>query len=87
LERYVEIRGNQISSKIVDIYIPDSIQSQSEEMKNSLVPEKVSPIWSKIITDLVYIEKEVVTLYGGPVDEENKGVENPVGMISLIKYI
>ena len=43
---------------------------------------------SKIITDLVYIEKEVVMLYGGPVDEEgSKEVENPVGMISLIKYI
>ncbi|RIA83584.1 hypothetical protein C1645_785985 [Glomus cerebriforme] len=79
LERYVEVKGNQISSKIINIYIPNSIQKQDEKMDKSSVPEKVTPIWSEIITDLVYIEKEVVMLYGGPAEEEgNKEAENLV---------
>ncbi|POG78002.1 hypothetical protein GLOIN_2v1541000 [Rhizophagus irregularis DAOM 181602=DAOM 197198] len=79
LERYVEIKGNQVSSKIRNIYIPNYIQNLDENLGKSPLPEKVTPIWSEIITDLVYIEREVVMLYGGPVDEEkSKEVENIV---------
>lgn len=82
LERYVEIKGNQVSSKIRNIYIPNYIQNLDENLGKSPLPEKVTPIWSEIITDLVYIEREVVMLYGGPVDEEkSKEVENIVGTI------
>ncbi|GBB92397.1 hypothetical protein RclHR1_00200030 [Rhizophagus clarus] len=79
LERYVEIKGDQVSSKIRDIYIPNYIQKFDENLGKSPLPEKVTPIWSEIITDLVYIEREVVMLYGGPVDEEgSKEVGNLV---------
>lgn len=82
MERYVEIKGNQVSSKIRNIYIPNYIQNLDENLGKSPLPEKVTPIWSEIITDLVYIEREVVMLYGGPVDEEkSKEVENIVGTI------
>ncbi|CAI2192880.1 1451_t:CDS:10, partial [Funneliformis geosporum] len=79
LETYVEIKGNQVSAKIRNIYIPNIIQKQFEKTDKSPIPEKVTSIWSEIITDLVYIEKDVVILYGGPIDEEHKEVfEDPV---------
>jgi len=84
LERYVEIKGNQVSAKIRDTYISNSIQIEKTERPS--IPKKVTAICSEIITDLVYLEKDVVILYGGPIDEkETKEVEDPVGMKSFIK--
>ncbi|CAG8674102.1 9994_t:CDS:10 [Funneliformis caledonium] len=82
LETYVEIKGNQVSAKIRDIYIPNVIQKQFEKTNKSSIPERVTSIWSEIITDLVYIEKDVVVLYGGPIDENKEVVEDSSGTSS-----
>ncbi|CAG8438735.1 10634_t:CDS:10 [Acaulospora colombiana] len=91
LERYVEIVGNKLSKSIRVLYSSNRSELQNsnevdDKVSTASQPSKVSEIWVNIISELTYIEKEAVMLYG-PHDEEDENVNENLGKFVIALLI